>query len=255
MKFRGIVSGLSLFAATFHLLSEGLTVLTIVLAESALETVPKQLWKHPAIQRYAEQHDKIPRFTILDRSYHHQAMRLLKFNEKRGRPDITHFALLEALGSPLNKEKCLTIFVHTIDDNVISIRPETRLPRNCNRFISLIEQLFEFKQIPPDSAKPLLTLRSQNLIRLIQEIKPSFTLALSRIGKPQTIEETASRLAKERTPVVLIGGFPHGHLSRSAAKLANQTVCIDREMLETWTVVSRTIYEFERAIALPEKRL
>jgi rRNA small subunit pseudouridine methyltransferase Nep1 len=182
-------------------------------------------------------------------------MRLLKFNEKRGRPDIVHFALLEALGSPLNKEKSLALFVHTIDDNVISIRPETRLPRNCIRFVSLIEQLFKLRQIPPDPERPLLTLRSQNLIQLIQELKPSFILALSRIGKPQTIEETAIRLAKERRPVVVIGGFPHGHLSRSAAKLANETICIDREMLETWTVASRTIYEFERAIALPEKRL
>jgi len=31
-------------------------------------------------------------------------MKKLRESEKRGRPDIVHFALLEALGSPLNKE-------------------------------------------------------------------------------------------------------------------------------------------------------
>jgi rRNA small subunit pseudouridine methyltransferase Nep1 len=230
-------------------------LLTLILAESALETIPKQLWKHPVIQRYAEQHKKTPRFTILDRSYHHQAMKLLKTNEKRGRPDIVHFALLEALGSPLNKEKCLTIFVHTINDDVLSIEPQTRLPRNCNRFVSLMEQLFEFKRIPPESERPLLTLRRQNIVELIQDVKPSFILALSRVGKPKTIEETAARLAKEKRPILLVGGFPHGHLSKTTTRLANETICIDREMLETWTVVSRMIYEFERAISLPKKRL
>jgi rRNA small subunit pseudouridine methyltransferase Nep1 len=230
-------------------------LLTLVLVESALETIPKQLWEHRAIQRYAEQHKKAPRFTVLDRSYHHSAMKSLALNEKRGRPDIVHFALLEALGSPLNKEKLLTIFVHTIDDNMVSINPETRLPRNCNRFVSLMEQLFRFKQIPPSAGSPLLTLKRYSLAQLVHEIKPSFVLALSRVGKPRTLEETAARLVKERNPMVFIGGFPHGHLLKATVKLANETVCIDREMLETWMVVSRTIYEFERAVSLPKERL
>lgn len=230
-------------------------LLTVILAESALETIPKQLWKHPEIQRYAERHKKTPRYIILDRSYHHQAMKLLKFNEKRGRPDIVHFALLEALGSPLNREKCLTVFVHTANDYVVSVEPETRLPRNCNRFLSLMEQLFKLERIPPESKRPLLNLRRQSLVDLVQDARPSFVLALSRVGRPQTIEETASRLAKEKSPIVLIGGFPHGHFSKTTTRLANETICIDREMLETWAVVSRTIYEYERAITLPKKRL
>jgi len=230
--------------------------LTLVLVESALETLPKQLWNHRAVQKYAKLRGKHPRFIVLDRSYHHSAMKTLKLGEKRGRPDIVHFALLEALGSPLNKEKLLRVYVHTINDYVISVKAETRLPRNYNRFVSLMEQLFEFGRVPPkESGKSLLTLRQQNLTQLMREIQPSHTLALSRMGKSRTLEAAVSKLTEEKKPIVFIGGFPSGHFSEATTKLADEVVCIDREMLETWTVVSRVIYEFERVVSVPQKRL
>jgi rRNA small subunit pseudouridine methyltransferase Nep1 len=184
-------------------------------------------------------------------------MKTLENNEKRGRPDIIHFALLEALGSPLNKEKQLATYVHTIGDITIQINNETRLPRNYNRFVSLIEQLFETHRIPPDkNEKPLLTMKQQTLTQLIKEqVKPSRLLALSRAGKPQTLEDAISDLAKTDKACVLVGGFPKGHFISTVSELADEIVCIDSEMLETWTVVSRTVYEFERARSLPQKRL
>lgn len=230
-------------------------MLTLILAESALETIPESLWNHPAIRKYSKQHGKHPKFTLLDRSYHHTTMKTLQFNQRRGRPDIVHFALLEALGSPLNKEKLLKIYVHTIDDHVMSVNPETRLPRNYSRFVNLVEQLFEFKQVPPNSQKPLLSLKQETLAHLLGEVRPSHVLALSRIGQPRVLENVISSLAKTKAPAALIGGFPEGHLSKTTLQLADETVCIDPEMLETWTVVSRVVYEFERAISLPTRRL
>lgn len=231
-------------------------MLTLILAESALETVPERLWTYRSVQRYAKLRRKPPQFILLDRSYHHAAMRRLEQSEKRGRPDIVHFALLEALGSPLNKEGLLQVYVHTIGDHVIKVEPTTRLPRNYNRFVSLIEQLFEYKKIPPKSTeKALLTIKRQTLSQLIREIKHSSVLVFSRIGKPCTLEEAVSRISGENEPVVIVGGFPHGHFSEATLRLANDVVSIDPEMLETWTVTSRIIYEFERAVSLPKKRL
>jgi rRNA small subunit pseudouridine methyltransferase Nep1 len=231
-------------------------LLTLIFAESALETIPTQLWEHPVVRNYAKLRHKPPRFIILDRSYHHSAMKMLPHSEKRGRPDIVHFALLGALGSPLNKEKLLTAYVHTINDKVIYVDSETRLPRNCNRFISLMEQGFEFGRIPPkQTEKPLLVLKQQTLTQLMREIQPSYTLALTRKGKPKTLEKVISKIAGEKKPAVFVGGFPKGHFSEATLKLADDIVCIDREMLETWTVASRVIYEFEHALSLPKKRL
>jgi rRNA small subunit pseudouridine methyltransferase Nep1 len=232
-------------------------MLTLVLVESALETIPRQLWSNSAVRKFAEQRAKPPRSVILDRSYHHSAMKKLEHNEKRGRPDIVHFALLEALGSPLNKQGLLQVYVHTLNDHIISVRAETRLPRNCNRFVSLAEQLFEFGRIPPEQTEaPLLKVERQTLTQLVHDqVKPSYVLAFSRVGKPKTLEEAISKLTRQERPTVFIGGFPHGHYSKGTATLADEIVSIDSDMLETWTVVSRVIYEFERALSLPKKRL
>jgi rRNA small subunit pseudouridine methyltransferase Nep1 len=192
---------------------------------------------------------------LLDRSYHHAAMKRLEQSEKRGRPDIAHFSLLEAQGSPLNKERLLTVYVHTINDHVIWVNPEARLPRDCIRFSSLIGQLFESKHVPLHTEKPLLTLKKQTLHELIQDVKPTHTLALSRLGQPQTLETCISNLSQEIKPTVLVGGFPRGHFSKTTMKLADKVICIDPEMLETWTMVSRVIYEFERALSLPKQRI
>ena len=229
-------------------------MLILILAESALEAIPKKLWKYPLIRRYSKKHGKPPRFLLLDRSYHHTAMKLLKGNEKRGRPDIVHFTLLEALASPLNKEHLLRVYVHTINDHVITINPQVRLPKNYNRFIGLMEQLFEFGKIPP-MGPPLLTLSHETLSRLLQKIKPTFVLAFTRKGSFHTLEEAVAKISDEEKPAVMIGGFPHGHFSTKTLKFVDETVSIDAEMLEAWTVTSRVIYEYERAISLPKKRL
>jgi len=181
-------------------------------------------------------------------------MKTLKENEKRGRPDIVHFALLEALASPLNKEQLLQVYVHTINDYVITVNPQVRLPKNYNRFIGLMEQLFEFKRIPP-TGPPLLTLTHEPLSSLLKKIRPTFVLALTRRGSLYTLEDAVAKISCEEKPVVIIGGFPHGHFSNTNLKLTDETVSIDFEMLETWTVTSRVIYEYERAISLPKKRL
>ena len=229
-------------------------MLTLILAESALETIPKSLWKHPTIQHYSKKRGKPPEFLLLDRSYHHSTMKALPESEKRGRPDIVHFALLEALGSPLNKERLLQVYVHTLSDHVIKVNPEARLPRNYSRFVGLMEQLFEFGKVPP-SGQFLLELKRQSLSQLLREIKPDYVMAFSTKGVPNTLEEAVLKLSSRERPVVLVGGFPHNHFSEVTLKLVNELICIDPDMLETWTVTSRLIYEYERLISLPQKRL
>lgn len=229
-------------------------MLTLILAESALETIPKNLWRHPAIKRHSKKHRKPPQLIILDRSYHHAAMRTLSDSDKRGRPDIVHFALLEALGSPLNKERLLQVYVHTLNNYVIKVKPETRLPRNYSRFVSLMEQLFKLGKAPPNG-KTLLKLESKTLSQLLSEINPTYVVAFSTAGAPHTIEEVTSRLSNEEKPIVIIGGFPHGHFSAITLQSVDELVRIDSEMLEAWTVTSRVIYEYECTISLPMKRL
>ena len=229
-------------------------MLILVLAEAALETIPKDLWSHPAVRRHSKRHRKPPDHLLLDRSLHHSAMRRLDDNLKRGRPDITHFALLEALGSPLNKEGLLQVYVHTNKDYVITVNPSARLPRNYNRFIGLMEQLFQLGKVPSEG-EALLKLEHKTLQQLLTETEAEYVLAFSREGKPKTLQDAVSNLQSKQRPAIIVGGFPHGHFSETAVKLSNEVVCIDSEMLEAWTVTSRAIYEYERSLSLPKKRI
>ena len=230
-------------------------MLNLVLAESALEMIPRQLWRHPLIRKYAEKRRKKAQFLLLDRSYHHAAMKNLTESERRGRPDIVHFSLLEALGSPLSKEGLLQVYVHTRSDCVILANRETRLPRNYNRFLGLMEQLFELRQIPPEGSPLLRLLDGMSLAQLMEKVKPDYVMAFSRKGIPKTLEESISEFSEKKKPLAIVGGFPHGTFSKAVTKLADQVVAIDREMLETWTVTARIIYEYEKLIGLPARRL
>ncbi|RLI21057.1 16S rRNA methyltransferase [Candidatus Bathyarchaeota archaeon] len=230
-------------------------LLVLILAESALENVPKEIANHPAVKKHARRRGKKPHQTILDRSYHHRAMLNLPNSEKRGRPDIVHFSLLSALGTPLAKEKQLEIYVHTIADYVIYVNPEVRLPRNYLRFIGLMEQLFIHGKVPPKSQQSLLKVEKKTLKELMEEINPEYTMIFTRKGKMQLLKKAIGKLADKAKAAAIVGGFPHGSFSENTLKLADEAVCIDPETLEAWTVTARIIYEYEILIGIPEKRI
>ena len=229
-------------------------MLNLILAEAALETIPKKLLSHPSVVKWAKGVGRRPERALLDRSYHHRAMLALDDGFKRGRPDIVHFSLLEALGTPLNREGLLRTYVHTIGNLLIYLKPEVRLPRNYNRFVGLIEQLFRKDRVP-EHGRVLLKLRKGSLSGLLDEMKPSYALAFTRLGEPKTLHEVMCSLVEMENPLVIVGAFPRGNFSEETVKLANELVSIDPEVLDAWTVTSRIIYEYERLIGLPEKRL
>lgn len=229
-------------------------MLNFILVETALETVPAEIQNHPQIKAYAKKVGKNPEKVLLDKSYHYKAMGKLPFKEKRGRPDIAHFTLLEVLGSPLNLEGLIKTYIHTFVNNVIHVNPKTRLPRNYNRFIGLIEQLFQVGKIPL-KGETLLTLEKLNIENLIKKLNPSKTFLLTEKGKPLTPTMLAEKLEKENNPAIMVGGFPHGEFKDETLKLADEKVCIDPKPLDTWIITSRIITTYETKIKLHEKRL
>jgi len=229
-------------------------VLVLILVESAIELVPPGLTKHPSVLKLAEKRGKKPNEILLDRSYHHAAMRSMKDAEKRGRPDIVHTTLLELLGTPLNREGLLQTYVHTVDNRVVEIDSNVRLPVNYDRFVGLLEQLYAVGRVP-EAGEPLLAIRKQTLNQLLGEIKPSTTVAFTTLGEYKDLGKLCEELAKERKPAILIGGFPRGHFSEETLNLADRAVRIDKEALEAWVVASRAVYAYELAIGLPKQRL
>jgi len=223
-------------------------MLNLVLVEAALEMVPTGIQHHPSVRRNARRRRKKPTETLLDRSLHHAAMKGLPKAHKRGRPDIVHFCMLEALGSPLNLEGGLRLWVHTVSDLVVEVAPETRLPRDYSRFKSLMEQLFTDGRVPPDFERPLMSVKRVSLRRLMEEIGPTRTVALTSHGRPTTLEAVCGRLLEEENPAVFVGVYPSGPMEAETLALSDEALSIYPEALEAWVVTSRLIYEFEKAL-------
>lgn len=225
-------------------------MLTLVFAESSIELVPNEIVGHPTVTSSARRKNKRPSDLVLDQSYHHSAiLRLRRAGNERGRPDIAHFSLLMALGSPLNMDGHLQCYVHTRSDEVIIVNPKSRLPRNTDRFTSLLEQLYSQKVVP-SSGTPLLSLKQKSLSSLMSELAPDLVVALTTEGGPESMETVGSELARASKPLVLVGGFSTGHFSRKTVDLSSKQYRIDRRHLEAWTVVGRCIYDYEQAIGL-----
>lgn len=222
-------------------------MLTLIIAESALETVPKQLWKYQSVKKHAASRKKKPRDILLDRSYHHTAMLGMKDNEMRGRPDLIHSVLLEATSTPLFINNHLNVWIHTYNDQVIYLKKSIRLPKSYFRFEGLIEQLFREKKIV-SNGQSLLELFNYDLKSLLQKIKPSQIIGLSTSGLSSNFESIATELSMTERPVIVVGGFPRNHFSESTCSVFTKIASVNNHSLEANIVVARIIYEYEKLI-------
>jgi rRNA small subunit pseudouridine methyltransferase Nep1 len=220
-------------------------MLSLVIAESSLELVPKDLQSHNSVVSYCEKMDKKPSQVLLDNSWHFSAMKGIKNEFKRGRPDIVHFCLLEACTIPLYEEDKLTVYVHTIDDKVISVGKGVRLPKSYHRFVGLIEKLYSEKTIKAGSKK-LLELKEMTFSALIDKIKPEKVIGLSSKGMQSSYSDVANAVSVDSCLVV--GGFQKGHFSDSVKNRIDSLFKVDKGSLEAHVVIARILYEYEKTI-------
>ena len=219
--------------------------LSLILAESSLEMIPKEIQNHSSITSHSKKLGKSPSNILLDNSWHYAAMKGIQNENKRGRPDIVHFSLLEACSIPLYFEKKLSIYIHTLDNKVITVSNNIHLPKSFHRFAGLIEKLFYEKKIESDGKK-LLEINDMNFSKLIEEINPNNVIGLSSVGKSSSFCDVAKYLSENSC--IVIGGFQKSHFSNSTISKIDQLVSIDSESLESHIVTARILYEYEKTI-------
>ncbi len=222
-------------------------MLSLVLAESALELVPPELQSHNSVLASSKRLGKKPSEILLDISWHFAAMKGIKDEFKRGRPDLVHFCLLEACSIPLYFENKIRIFVHTIDNKVIFIGKDVRLPKSYHRFAGLIEKLYSVGKIEENNKK-LLEIKEMNFSSLIKEIKPKKTIGLSRKGTMSYYQRVAQEVDDDTC--IVIGGFAKGHFSDEIKKHFDKIVSVDQNPLEAHIIISRLLYEYEKRIIM-----
>ena len=181
-------------------------MIRFVFIDTALETIPKEIRSHPVILRDAKRRGKDVSYMLLDDSRHHVAMRNLRDKAKRGRPDILHTCLLTLIDSQIDD---LDIFIHTYDNKVIWVNRETKVPRNYNRFVGLMEDLFK-KRVISSKGEKLLEITGLSLEDVVRE---------KSIVMKEGFSEENLYSAKRRDLTICIGCFQHGDFSDYAYKV------------------------------------
>jgi rRNA small subunit pseudouridine methyltransferase Nep1 len=224
-------------------------LLNLVIAETALETIPLEIFQHASLKKIRDSGKK-PTQILLDRTFHHFAILSsnLKQDYKRARPDILHIILLNVLATPLFKNNQLKVFVHTINNQVIKIGDNLRIPKSYSRYEGLILDLFKNKKIKSKDGCLLLELNDNLSFSdlLDKYIKPDVITGLSTNGIFKNFEYVSKELFEFKNPCIVIGGFPKGHFSKDIESCLGKIYSISNLSLEAHIVISRLLYEFEK---------
>jgi len=220
-------------------------MISLILSESALELVPYELEEHPSVVSHAKKLGKHPSDILLDNSWHFAAMKGIKNEIKRGRPDLVHFSILEATTIPLYYQNKLNLFVHTIDNKVIRFGKNVHIPKSYHRFQGVIEKLFQEKKIISKN-ELLLDMKKQTFSELIKEINPSNVIGFSTEGELSSYQKIASEIPDNSC--IVLGGFQKGHFSDSVQNEITNLFSVGNESFEGHVVTSRILYEYEKTI-------
>ena len=220
-------------------------MISIILSESSLELIPDELKYHPSVVSHAKKLGKHSSEILLDNSWHFAAMKGIKNEMKRGRPDLVHFSILEATTIPLYLQNKIKFYVHTINDKVIYFGENVHIPKSYHRFQGVIEKLYQEKKITTKN-DVLLEIKDKTFSELIDEIKPSKIIGFSTKGKSNSYEKIATEISDNSC--IVFGGFQKGHFSNFVENKITDLYSIDDTSFEGHIVIARMLYEYEKTI-------
>jgi rRNA small subunit pseudouridine methyltransferase Nep1 len=175
-------------------------------------------------------------------------MKQLPYSWKRGRPDIVHFALMEALSTPLFMNMMLRVYVHTINDKVITIADNLRIPKSYFRFERLMASLFRDNLIKSNEGTILMELSDGTFADLVDIIKPDIVIGLSTVGVQSNAQKVAENAQSTDHSSFVVGGFAKGHFSENVTTFLGPIYSISNIALEAHVVIARILYECERLL-------
>jgi len=221
-------------------------MINLIIADAEIETIPAELSHDFNIINLSKKRGKSFDRILLDSNYMHSSIdkHFPGESNRRGRPDIIHTLLMVVQDSILNRERQIRILIHTRMNKIITINPETRLPRSYNRFTGLIESLLVKGQIESDGAV-LMAICEGTLEDALRMVKSQSVIVFSPSGEKKTIDE----LTGENETTYIIGGFAEGDYISDAYSLG-KACSIYKDELTIWTVASEIICSTERRMGL-----
>ncbi len=219
-------------------------MLTIILIDSELETIPEEMWNDPAVRKLASSRKKSPQKLLLDSNFLHTSIERTfpGMSTRRGRPDIFHTFLNVVNDTILNRKGNLRVYIHTRNNKVITVNPETRIPKSYNRFVGLMEDLFLKGTIAADEH---VLLKVENLSA--QEAVRKYAAGRTVVMSPGGIYSRVRDIIQTGDMTVVIGGFAEGDYISDLSFIGEKYSLFEEE-LTIWTVASEIINECERSL-------
>lgn len=239
--------------------SDDRRILHLLLAEAELEMVPEESRSHPAVVTNARKRKRKTSQVILDSSLHYSLFKDPDERNRRGRPDIAHQFLVLGLDSILNQQGRLRLWIHTRNNELITIDPQTRIPKNYNRFLGLFEELFRAGGVPNDK-NPLIRLFSgydyEKTVADIMDFSRkrgrgihSILLHIDgyHVDSVNYFKDLDGRENLFNSDMlVTIGGFSHGDF-RSKIK-SDDRISLHSDLLKMWTVQTEVLVGFRQGV-------
>jgi rRNA small subunit pseudouridine methyltransferase Nep1 len=223
----------------------------LVIEDASLEIVPKELRSHSEIRRFNKRFMISPEYQILDRNFHAEAMKTLGcVSEKSGRPDVVHFALLDATSTPLFRENRLRILIHTIGDQVIEIKEGVRPPRTLQRFCGVMANI---RAGSLSEQEFLLFNRKENqsFENVVSALGSKRTVCFTRKGKIGRLDRVVNEEVSDAGEVIwVVGGFPKGSFDPIVTESSEASIAISNLPLPAHVVTARLCYELEKCLKI-----
>lgn len=102
------------------------------------------------------------------------------------RIDITHQCLLSILDSPLNQSGLVKIYISTVENVLIEIKGNTKIPRSLHRFEGLLKDLFKKKRIKTPNGYSLMKLVKNPITEYLPP--NSIKFGLSQMGDKKELD-------------------------------------------------------------------
>jgi rRNA small subunit pseudouridine methyltransferase Nep1 len=155
---------------------------------------------------------------------------------------------MEALSTPLFINMKLKVYVHTINDKIIAIADNLRIPKSYFRFEGLMMSLFRDNVIKSNEGSILMELSDGTFADLIDIIKPDMVIGLSTIGVQSNAQKVVENAQSVDHSSLVVGGFAKGHFSENITRSLGPTYSISSIGLEAHVVIARILYEYEKLL-------
>jgi len=219
----------------------------IILEEASLELVPKKYWSYESCKLFEYRFGVPPESQILDDNFHHEIVEKLPRKEKRGRPDIVHFALMDIVSTPAYQESIIRPIIHTVNDETILVGDRVRIPRTELRFSGVMSKILRKQHGVAEK-----NLFEESGVRKTRELLKSLELdeviCLTSQGMLRDLRHyVASHIGDKSSTAWIVGGFARGHFTEELKGLANDLISISDRPLAAHVVTARLSYELERS--------